>query len=159
MSGGHARPITPEGYARLEAELQRLWHQERPAVVREVSDAAALGDRSENAEYIYGKKRLREIDRRVRYLSNLLERLQVVDPRSVRSERVAFGATVEVEDEDGRSSVYQIVGEDEVDAKNRRISAKSPVGQALWGKKVGDDALVLRPAGELELVITRIRYE
>ena len=108
---------------------------------------------------IYGKKRLREIDRRVRYLSNLLERLHVIDPRSVRSERVAFGATVEVEDEDGRSSVYQIVGEDEVDAKNRRISAKSPVGQALWGKKVGDDALVLRPAGELELVITRIRYE
>lgn len=153
------KPITPEGYARLDKELQELWHQDRPRVVQEVSDAAALGDRSENAEYIYGKKRLREIDRRVRYLSGLLDRLEVIDPKTVSSDRVEFGATVEAEDEDGNLVRYQIVGEDEVEAKRKRISTKSPVGRALMGRRVGDDVLVHRPAGELELVITAITYE
>lgn len=152
------KPITPAGYARLEKELNQLWHHERPRVVQEVSDAAALGDRSENAEYIYGKKRLREIDRKVRYLSGLLDRLQVIDPRNVSSDRIEFGATIDVETEDGDSVTYQLVGEDEVDAKNKRISLKSPVGRALLGKRVGDDVLVNRPAGEIELVVTAIRY-
>ena len=153
------KPITPAGYAKLEKELNQLWHQERPRVVQEVSDAAALGDRSENAEYIYGKKRLREIDRRVKYLSGLLDKLDVVDPAAVRSDRVEFGATVEVEDEEGRVVRYQIVGEDEVDAKNKRISMKSPVGRALLGRRVGDDVLVQRPAGEIELIVTAILYQ
>jgi transcription elongation factor GreB len=156
---GAKKPITPEGYAKLEKELTQLWHQERPRVVQEVSDAAALGDRSENAEYIYGKKRLREIDKKVRHLSGLLERLEVVDPKQVKSDRVEFGATVEAEDEDGHLLTYHIVGEDEVEARRRRISMKSPVGKALMGKRVGDEVLVHRPAGELELVITAIRYE
>ncbi|MBX2810668.1 MAG: transcription elongation factor GreB [Myxococcales bacterium] len=152
------KPITPEGYAKLEKELNQLWHHERPRVVQEVSEAAALGDRSENAEYIYGKKRLREIDRKVKYLSGLLDRLDVIDPSQVTSDTVEFGATVEVEDEDGRVLTYQIVGEDEVDARNKRISMRSPVGQSLVGKRVGDDVLVRRPAGEIELVVTKICY-
>lgn len=153
------KPITPNGYAKLEKELNQLWHHERPRVVQEVSDAAALGDRSENAEYIYGKKRLREIDKKVRYLSGLLDRLEVIDPSTVQSTRVEFGATIEVEDEDGRVLTYQIVGEDEVDARNKQISMKSPIGRALMGKEQGDDVLVNRPAGEIELIINKISYK
>src|SRR5690242_13722816 len=96
-----SRPITPRGFKRYQEELHTLWHVERPKVVQEVSDAAAQGDRSENAEYIYGKKKLREIDRRIRFLSELMDKLEVVDPKEVASDRVKFGATVEVEDEDG----------------------------------------------------------
>mgnify|MGYP001146660840 CR=1 FL=1 len=92
------RPITPAGYAKLDDELQRLWRQDRPKIVQEVSDAAAMGDRSENAEYIFGKKKLREIDRRVKYLSQLLDRLTVIDPASNAQDRVDFGATVTIED-------------------------------------------------------------
>ena len=153
-----ARPITPDGYARLEAELQDLWHRERPKIVNEVSEAAALGDRSENAEYIYGKKRLREIDRRMKFLTELLKKLTVVDPVANASDRVDFGATVTIEDEEGRIRTYQIVGEDEVDAKKGRISMRSPMGKALLKRKVGDDVLVQRPAGELEVIITELRY-
>lgn len=153
------RPITPEGYARLEKELADLWHQERPKVVHEVSEAAALGDRSENAEYIYGKKRLREIDRRMKYLTELLKKLTVIDPPKNASDRVDFGATVTVEDEEGRVRTYQIVGEDEVDAKNGRISMHSPVGKALLKRKVGDEVLVQRPAGELEMIVVALKYE
>lgn len=153
-----SRPITPEGYQRFEAELQRLWHGDRPKVVQEVSDAAALGDRSENAEYIYGKKKLREIDRRIRELSQLLDKLTVVDPRSVKSDKIQFGATVDLEDEEGKARTYQLVGEDEVDAKLGRISMVSPIGKALLNKKVGDTVLVVRPAGELELTVTGFRY-
>lgn len=158
MSKPGKKPITPDGYARFEKELGRLWHEDRPKVVNEVADAAALGDRSENAEYIYGKKKLREIDRRIRYLSNLLERLEIVNPASVVSEVVQFGATVVVEDEDGKERVYQIVGEDEVDAKRGRISMNSPMGKALLKKRVGDDLVVVRPAGELELMVTGLKY-
>lgn len=154
-----SRPITPDGYRRFEDELQRLWHGDRPKIVQEVSDAAALGDRSENAEYIYGKKKLREIDRRIRELSLLLDKLTVIDPKTQRSDKIQFGATVEVEDEDGQARTYMLVGEDEVDGKLGRISMVSPIGKALLNKKVGDNVLVVRPAGELELTITRIRYE
>lgn len=159
MSPPPKKPITPAGYSKLEKELHKLWHDERPRIVREVSDAAAMGDRSENAEYIYGKKRLREIDRKVKYLSGLLDRLEVIDPKTIQSDIVEFGATVEVEDEDGNVVAYQLVGEDEVEAKQKRISMKSPVGRALLGKRVGDGVLVVRPAGEIELVVTEIRYE
>lgn len=157
MSG--TRPITPRGYQRFQDELHQLWHVDRPRIVNEVADAAALGDRSENAEYIYGKKKLREIDRRMRFLTELMDKLVVVDPTTVVSDRVKFGATVVVEDEDGETRTYCIVGEDEVDGKRGHISAKSPIGQALFNKQVGDAVLVQRPAGELELTITAIRYE
>jgi len=153
------KPITPRGYERLTSELARLWHEERPRIVQEVSDAAALGDRSENAEYIYGKKKLREIDRRIGYLTNLIERLEVIDPKSNASKKVKFGATVVVEDEDGGRRTYQIVGEDEVDAKEGRISMRSPMGKALIGRQVGDDVTVKRPASELDLLVIELRYE
>lgn len=153
------KPITPAGYRRFEDELHELWRTERPKVVQEVSDAAAHGDRSENAEYKYGKRRLREIDRRIEYLSKQLERFQIVDPKTVKSDRVSFGATVEVEDAEGRRRVYQIVGEEEADVKIGRISMASPYGKALYGKQVGDVVVVSRPAGELELEIKGLRYE
>jgi transcription elongation factor GreB len=153
------KPITPRGYERLTSELARLWHEERPRIVQEVSDAAALGDRSENAEYIYGKKKLREIDRRIGHLTKLIERLEVIDPKTNASKRVKFGATVVVEDEEGQRRTYQIVGEDEVDAKLGQISMQSPMGKALLGREVGDDVTVKRPAGELDLVVLELRYE
>jgi len=151
--------ITPEGARRLSEELGRLRSVERPKTVQEVADAAAQGDRSENAEYIYGKKRLREIDRRMRYLTQRLERAVVVDPKAQRGDKVFFGATVEVEDEDGRRQTFRIVGEDEIDSQAARISWRSPVGRALLGKRVGDVITVRRPAGEVELEIVALRYE
>jgi len=133
---------------------------ERPRVVQEVADAAAQGDRSENAEYIYGKRKLREIDRRMRYLTKRLESATVVDPKEQRGDRekIFFGATVELEDEEGARVVYQIVGEDESDSKARRISWRSPVGAALLGKRVGDVVVVHRPAGEIEYEVLAVHY-
>lgn len=153
------RPITPAGWQRYNEELQNLWHAERPKIVQEVSDAAALGDRSENAEYIYGKKKLREIDRRIRFLSELMDKLEIVEPKAMKSDRVRFGATVSVENEDGEKKRYQIVGEDEVDAKHGKISNKSPLGKALMNKKVGDIVVVQRPAGDLEVEVVEVVYE
>ncbi len=150
--------ITPEGARRLSEELDRLVTVERPKTVQEVADAAAQGDRSENAEYIYGKKRLREIDRRARFLSKRLEHAVVVDPAQQRGDKVFFGATVEVEDEEGARNTYVIVGEDEGDMKRGRISWRSPVGRALLGKRSGDVVLVRRPAGETEIEIVAVRY-
>ena len=152
------KPITPGGYQRFQEELERLWRVERPKIVQEVADAAALGDRSENAEYIYGKRKLREIDRRMGYLQGLLDRLVIIDPKAVKSTVVKFGATVEVVDADGKQKTYTIVGEDEVDGGAGLISTKSPLGKALLGKKVGDVAVVARPAGELEIEIVALRY-
>src|SRR5262249_14197914 len=111
------------------------------------------------AEYIYGKRRLREIDRRMRYLTKRLEVAVVVDPKTRQSDKVFFGATVEVEDENGTRSTYRIVGEDEIDSASGRISWRSPVGRALLGKCSGDVALVRRPAGEIEIEIVEVRYE
>jgi len=150
--------ITPEGARRLSEELARLRSTERPRVVQEVADAAAQGDRSENAEYIYGKKKLREIDRRMRYLTKRLESAVVVNPQEQRGDKIFFGATVELEDEEGVHARYQIVGEDETDSKAGRISWRSPVGSALLGKKVGDVVLVRRPAGEMEYEILAVHY-
>lgn len=149
--------ITPEGARKLSEELARL-RSERPRVVQEVADAAAQGDRSENAEYIYGKKKLREIDRRMRFLTYRLKDAVVVDPKQQRGDKVFFGATVEVEDEDGARATYRIVGEDEIDSANGDISYKSPIGRALIGKRVDDVITVRRPSGEVELSILTVRY-
>jgi transcription elongation factor GreB len=148
--------ITPEGYRALQAELRRLWTVERPKITDEVSAAAAQGDRSENAEYIYGKKRLREIDRRIHFLTKRLDAAVVVRPEEVRTDVVFFGATVEVEDEDGKRSRYTLVGADETDPAKGRLSWKSPIGRALLKKKVGDVVTVQRPAGEIDLEIVSI---
>lgn len=151
--------ITPEGHARLLKELEYLQRVERPRVVQEVADAAALGDRSENAEYIYGKKRLREIDRRLRFLSERLKNVQVVDPSKQSGDRVFFGALVDLEDEEARVVTYQIVGEDETDPANGKISWKSPLGRGLLNKRAGDTVTVRRPGGdEVEYTILAVRY-
>ena len=151
--------ITRAGAERLHQELTRLLKTGRPQVTREVSDAAAQGDRSENAEYIYGKKRLREIDRRIRFLSKRLDACTVVVPaEQTDAQRVFFGATITLEDGEGAQVTYQLVGPDELDTRGGRISIDSPVGQALLGKRLGDEVTVARPAGALEVSIRAIRY-
>ncbi len=151
--------LTPAGARKLQEELKRLVSVERPKTVQEVSDAAAQGDRSENAEYIYGKKRLREIDRRIRFLSKKLDAAVIVKADEVRTDEVRFGATVEVEDEEGVKKTYTLVGPDESDPASGYLSFKSPLGRALMKKRVGDVAVVQRPAGEIELEIVSIRYD
>lgn len=152
--------ITPQGAKKLQEELAQLF-KSRPKIVQDVADAAAQGDRSENAEYIYGKKKLREIDRKIHWLTKRLESAQVVDPKErpqSERERVFFGATVEVEDEDGKTARYTIVGEDEIDTPKGRISYKSPLARVLFKKKEGDTVLFRKPAGEIELTILSISY-
>jgi transcription elongation factor GreB len=150
--------ITPEGARRLRAELDQLWTVERPRVTQEVSDAAALGDRSENAEYIYGKRRLREIDRRIRFLAKRLDALTVVEPTERQDGRVYFGAWVALEQEDGDEVEYRLVGPDEADVKERRVSVDSPIGRALLGRSVGDEITVVRPKGPVAFTIAGVRY-
>ena len=150
--------ITPRGWRAIIDELTQLLVTERPRVVREVSDAAAEGDRSENAAYIYGKRRLREIDRRAGFLQRRLDLVEVVDGRKQSRERVFFGALVDVEDEEGAAIRYQIVGVDEVDAKAGKVSWVSPIGQAILGKRVGDTVSVKWHAGARELVVEAIDY-
>jgi transcription elongation factor GreB len=152
------KKITPAGYAALRAELDHLWKVERPQVTREVTAAAAQGDRSENAEYQYGKRRLREIDRRVRWLNKRLGVLEIVRASPVDG-KVHFGAHVSVEDEDGEHNTWQLVGSDEWDVKLGKISVMSPIGLALLGKQVDDEVVVRRPKGDLELTITKIHYD
>jgi transcription elongation factor GreB len=130
--------ITPDGHARLQAELKQLWKVTRPEVTRRVSEAAAMGDRSENAEYIYGKKQLREIDARVRFLSKRLDELKVVDRIPGDRSRVFFGAWVSLEDETEALHRYRLVGPDEFDAAADYISIDSPMARALLGKRTGD---------------------
>ena len=151
--------ITPDGYAKLQAELAQLWEQERPEVVRTVYWAATNGDRSENGDYIYGKKRLRQIDGRVRFLRKRLESLAVVDPKFQKNrDRVLFGATVGYERENGRVQTVTLVGSDETEPGAGRISLESPIGSALMEKAVGDLVWVQTPGGEEELEITSISY-
>lgn len=150
--------ITPEGRRRLEAELDALWRVERPRVTREVAAAAAQGDRSENAEYIYGKKRLREIDRRVHFLRKRLDELQVVAPSAEQEGKVFFGAFVTIESEEGEEIEYRIVGPDESDATAGHISIDSPVARALLRKEEGDEVVVVRPAGSVRFTVLRVRY-
>lgn len=151
--------ITPSGHAALKRELEELYKVERPRVTQEVADAAALGDRSENAEYIYGKRRLREIDKRLEFLSRRLDAVRVINPATTRDKtRVAFGAIVDVEDEEGEARRFQLVGTDEFDADAGRISVRAPIARALMGKTVDDEAIVARPSGEIVYVITSITY-
>ena len=151
--------ITPEGARRLNNELDELWKVERPRVTQAVSEAAAQGDRSENAEYTYGKKRLREIDRRVRFLRKRLEGMVVVDKPPSDPGRVFFGAWVSVEDEAGEVSRYRIVGPDEFDAAPGYISMDSPLGRALMKKGLDDEVTVEVPGGMRTLVVIGVEYE
>ncbi|MDM8349920.1 transcription elongation factor GreB [Pseudomonas sp. sp1636] len=150
--------ITPEGEARLRAELHELWHVRRPQVTQSVSEAAAQGDRSENAEYTYGKKMLREIDSRVRFLSKRLESLKVVSSRPSDADKVYFGAWVTLEDEDGNQSRYRIVGPDELELKLNLISIDSPLARALIGKTLDAEVRVPTPAGEKTWYVSAIDY-
>ncbi len=149
--------LTPEGVKKLQAELNQLLNTDRAKVVHEVAEAAAQGDRSENAEYIYGKKKLREIDRRIRFLTKRLDAAVVVKQEGSHAE-VRFGATVDVEDENGKKSSYLILGPDEASPASGSISFQSPLGRALMKRKVGDVVSVTRPAGEIEIEIKAIRY-
>ncbi len=150
--------ITPEGEQVLKQELDFLWRDERPKVTQQVKDAAALGDRSENAEYIYGKKRLREIDRRVRFLSKRLEALKVIREYPSDTGKIYFGAWVRIENQDGEEHLYRIVGPDEIDHKTEYISINSPVAKALLGKSEGDDVWVRTPSGQVELYVLQVAY-
>jgi transcription elongation factor GreB len=151
--------LTPAGAKQLADELNHLMSVDRPKVVREVAEAAAQGDRSENAEYIYGKKRLREIDRRVRFLTQRLDAAVVVRQEELGGDVIRFGAVVVVADEDGQHKTYRLVGPDESDPSSGKLSFQSPMGQALMKRRVGDVVTVKRPAGELELEIISLSYE
>ncbi len=150
--------ITPDGAQRLRDELDALWRVERPKVTQAVSEAAAQGDRSENAEYTYGKRRLREIDRRVRFLRKRLDGMVIVDQHPSDPNRVFFGAWVAVEAEDGSQVRYRIVGPDEFDLAPGFISMDSPLGRALLGKKLDDEFTAELPAGARTFVIVAIEY-
>ena len=150
--------ITPEGEARMRAELHELWHVRRPQVTQSVSEAAAQGDRSENAEYTYGKKMLREIDSRVRFLTKRLENLKVVDSRPSDPNKVYFGAWVSLEDDDGHESRYRIVGPDELDLKTQQISIDAPLARALIGKALDAEVRVQTPTGKKAWYIVAIEY-
>ena len=151
--------ITPEGFRRLREELDQLWKVERPRVTQAVAEAAAQGDRSENAEYIYGKRRLREIDSRVRFLRKRLDGMVTVDQPPSDPKRVFFGAWVCLESEEGEESRYRIVGPDEFDLAPEYISMDSPLGRALLRKALDDEVTVELPGGVRKFVIVEIRYQ
>lgn len=143
----------------LDQELKYLWKVERPQVTQAVSEAAAMGDRSENAEYIYGKKRLREIDRRVRFLSKRLDELKIVDPSPQQEGKVFFGAWVRLENDAGEEKVYRIVGADEFNPAKNWISINSPVARALIGKTLDDEIEVMTPSGVACYLVLEISYQ
>lgn len=151
--------ITRAGWDRLDQELKFLWKDERPRITRSVSEAAAQGDRSENAEYIYGKKRLREIDRRVRFLMKRLDDLTIVYPEKQQEGKVFFGAWVTLINEDDEEKIYRLVGPDEWDVKQGDISIDSPMARALLGKQVDDEVVVQTPEGERVFDIINIKYK
>ena len=153
-----SRYITPEGEVVLREELDFLWRTKRPEVTRAVAEAAAQGDRSENAEYIYGKKMLREIGSRGRFLRKRLEALKVVDQPPSDPSRIYFSAHIELEDEDGKILKLRIVGPDEIDPKQQHISIDSPMARALLGKQLDDEVCVMAPGGERLYWVTDIRY-
>ena len=157
---GEPNYITRAGARRLQEELVELRTKKRPKVVQDVQDAAAQGDRSENAEYKYGKMKLREIDRRIHFLTKRLESARVVEPTDRPDiARVFFGATVAIEDEDGKNATYTIVGQDEIDTPRGRISYKSPLARMLMKRREGESFVFRKPAGEVEVTILSIRYE
>jgi transcription elongation factor GreB len=152
------RFITPDGFARIRAEYERLFASDRPQLVETIAWAAANGDRSENGDYIYGRKKLREIDRRLGYLAKVMKAAKIVDPASQSTDQVRFGATVELADEDDSRRVLTIVGDDEADAGAGRIGWSSPLARAIVGARVGDERLVGLPAGEKSYEVIAIRY-
>lgn len=154
-----AHLITPEGLEALKEELDFLWRTERPKVTQEVSDAAKLGDRSENAEYIYGKKRLRQIDGRVRFLRKRIEAVTVVDRQPNDLEKIFFGAWIELEDDDGELFRYRIVGEDEINLSCGYISVDAPLARGLLGKSIDDDVTVRLPKGEVTYFVADVHYQ
>ena len=159
MTGAPPRFITPDGFARIRAEYEELFGIERPKIVELVSWAASLGDRSENADYLYGKKRLREIDRRLSHLSRIMKAAKVVDPASQTArDQVRFGATVELADDDDNRRTLTIVGDDEADASAGRIGWSAPIARALVGARVGDERTVRLPPGEKSYEVMTIYY-
>lgn len=157
---GSKNYITPHGHARLKSELEHLVKRERPGVVEIVAWAASNGDRSENGDYIYGKRRLREIDRRIRFLSKRLDFAEVVDPlRQGDNDQIFFGATVTLADESGEENTYMIVGVDEADVTRGRISWVSPLARALIKSREGDTVRFQSPVGVRELDILEVRYQ
>ena len=159
MADSPPRFITPHGFAAIRAEYEELFGVERPKIVEIVSWAASLGDRSENADYLYGKKRLREIDRRLAHLARVMKAAKVVDPAKQEDrDQVRFGATVDVADEDGNRRTLTIVGDDETDASAGRIGWSAPLARALIGATVGDERIVRLPAGEKSYEVVAIRY-
>jgi transcription elongation factor GreB len=159
MADTRPRFITPQGFARVRAEYEELFGIERPKLVETIAWAAANGDRSENGDYIYGRKRLREIDRRLSHLSRIMKAAKVVDPASQQSrEQVRFGATVELADEYDNRLTVTIVGDDEADAGDGRIGWSAPLARALIGARAGDERTVRLPAGEKSYEILDIRY-
>ena len=151
--------ITPDGYRRLREEYEALFAVERPKLVETISWAAANGDRSENGDYLYGRKRLREIDRRLGYLSKVMKGAKVVDPATQASrDQVRFGAMVELADEDDARRVLTLVGDDEADASAGRIGWSAPLARALVGARVGDERVVRLPAGEKSYEVMAISY-
>lgn len=148
--------ITPVGFNRIKAELSSLLKIERPKMVKTVAWAASNGDRSENADYHYGKKRLREIDSRIRFLTKRIESAEVIDPATLDNSKVVFGSTVTLEKENGTQVTYQIVGEDEIDIKAGQISWKAPLAKALMNKKVDDEILFKKPNSEEYLKVLKI---
>lgn len=150
--------ITPAGLEKLKSEYRELFQVERPKLVETIAWAASNGDRSENADYIYGKRRLREVDRRLGFLSSRLEKAVIVDISLSPVDQVSFGATVLLEDEDEKTYTYQVVGEDESLPEQGKISWTSPLAQALLSKKIGDEVVVQRPAGEKVYFIKKISY-
>jgi transcription elongation factor GreB len=159
MSKETKRPITRAGYRQLAAEHEQLSKKDRPKVVEGIQTAAAEGDRSENAEYIYGRKRLRELDKRINYLNKLLTDIDLIDPDELLGDRVCFGSTVVVNGlDDGQAHRWFIVGEGETDRHEYGISWKSPVALALLGKKVGDTVTIRRPAGDIEVEVVDLFF-
>ncbi len=151
--------ITPVGLKALKKELEHLLKVDRPKVVATVAWAASNGDRSENADYIYGKRRLREIDKRMGFLTKRIELAQLVDPALQNPEKIFFGAWVVIDDEESGQKTIQIVGEDEINTEAGQISWKSPLAKALIGKKVGDEVQVYKPKGPVWIEILSFHYE
>ena len=159
MRGGEPRFITAEGLARLRSEYEQLFGEERPRLVETISWAAANGDRSENGDYIYGRKRLREIDRRLSHLSKIMKAAKVVDASAPQApDQVRFGASVEIADEEDNRRVVTIVGDDEADAGEGRMGWSAPLSRSLVGAGVGDERTVRLPAGEKSYEIVAISY-
>lgn len=156
---GRERFITPQGYARIRAEYDQLFGVERPKLVDTIAWAASNGDRSENGDYIYGRKKLREIDRRLGYLSKVMKDAKIVDPAAQPTrDQVRFGATVELADEDDIRRTFTIVGDDEAEASDGRIGWSAPIARALRGARVGDERIVRLPAGEKTYEVMTITY-